>query len=220
MNGYVITIEGIDAAGHMAVLERLKSRFRGNFFFEEPWDGPKADEIRYLLKNSFCDGNEKRLTLKEVQKLFIVNCVAQWRRDIIPRLKRGEIGFSSRCFLSTLAYYKAGGGDWRWMFTENARKFGSLNFPRPELCIILTLPPEVAEQRLFESSRTLDAFKTQRDFQERLTAAYLTLADKEDAMGMRIIKVDATPSEEEVCNAVVAHIRSFMRARAKCLMTS
>lgn len=82
-------------------------------------------------------------------------------------------------------------------------------FPLPELLLYFTLAPEVAVGRM-ASRRELDIYENLA-FQRRVAEAYESVIDSFEGLGMRIARIDAARSPDEVEEAVWAELEAIAR---------
>ncbi len=140
--GILIAIEGIDGTGKSTQLKLLAGhlRDRGCEVVEtrEPTDGPYGRKIRELYVN------RDRYTLEEELDLFIQDRKQHVRDLVEPALATGRIVLTDRYFYSTAAYQGAAGMDPAEVFARNSFA------PKPDLVLLLTMPPEASLTRIRE----------------------------------------------------------------------
>lgn len=138
--GILIAIEGIDGTGKSTQLKLLGQylRSRGCSVIEtrEPTDGEYGQQIRKLYVN------RDKYTLEEELELFIQDRRQHVREVIAPALAAGKVVLTDRYYFSTAAYQGAAGIDPAEVFNRNSFA------PRPDLVILLTMPPEVSLVRI------------------------------------------------------------------------
>lgn len=140
--GILIAIEGIDGTGKSTQLRLLGDhlRSRGCSVVEtfEPTEGPYGRKIRQLFLNR--DG----CTLEEELDLFIEDRRQHVNEVIEPAIREGKIVLTDRYYFSTAAYQGAAGVDPEEVFHRN--DFA----PKPDLVVLLTMPPEIGISRIRE----------------------------------------------------------------------
>lgn len=108
---------------------------------------------------------------------------------VLDRVKAGELVICDRYLFSSLAYQGITCGP------ELPRQLNE-GFPLPELLLFFDIPPEVSMQRL-GSRQSLDIFE-KLSFQEQVRRAYQRIFTEYEDSGMKIIKIEAAQSREEV----------------------
>ncbi|MCL7489633.1 MAG: dTMP kinase [Desulfobulbaceae bacterium] len=140
--GILIAMEGIDGTGKSTQLRLLADylRSRGCLVVEtrEPTDGPYGRQIRKLYVN------RDKYTLEQELELFILDRQQHVNEVVEPALAQGKVVLTDRYYFSTAAYQGAAGMDPAEVFQRNSFA------PRPDLVILLTMPPEVGLMRIQE----------------------------------------------------------------------
>ena len=196
-----ITFEGIEGSGKSSLIAQLKKYFKSSkleaFFSKEPGGTDLGKEIRKILLNpkySFDPTSELLLLLADraehVQKI------------IRPNLQKNKLIFCDRYLDSTLAYQGSGRNLDKKIIKE---MFKVLDFPIPDLTILLDLPVQIGLSRARKRNK-LDRFeKEDLNFHENVRRSYLDLA-KNDSK--RIVIFDSSISEEELFKKAVNLIKS------------
>jgi len=197
--GLFITFEGTEGTGkstQIALLaERLWSAGHRVRTLREPGGTPIGEEIRHTLKHS----NANHAMTAEAELLLMNASRAQLVREVIrPALDAGEIVVCDRFYDSTTAYQGHGRQlDLRMVQTLIDVAVGPT---RPQLTLLLQVPPEVAAQRVASRQATLPFMRDRieeadRDFFERVAQGYQAIADAEP---QRIRTVRAAGRIEEI----------------------
>src|SRR5215469_13592957 len=146
MKGLFITFEGTEGSGKSTQIpilaERLRDLGRHVRTLREPGGTPIGEEIRHTLKHS--KANEAMTP--ETELLLMNASRAQLVREIIrPALAAGEIILSDRFYDSTTAYQ----GHGRQLDLKMVQGIIDIAVgdTRPNLTLLLTVTPEVSEQR-------------------------------------------------------------------------
>jgi len=197
-----IVLEGIDGTGTTTQLARLGQRLRGlgraASIGCEPTPGPVGRLIREALAGRF------QATPDTVARLFATDRGEHLYGlgGVAERLEAGELVVSDRYLFSSLAYQG---------LTCDPALPEALNeaFPLPELLLYFTLAPEVAVGRM-ASRRELDIYENLA-FQRRVAEAYESVIDSFEGLGMRIARIDAARSPDEVEEAVWAELEAIAR---------
>lgn len=196
-----ITFEGIEGSGKSSLIAQLKKYFKSSkleaFFSKEPGGTDLGKEIRKILLNpkySFDPTSELLLLLADraehVQKI------------IRPNLQKNKLFFCDRYIDSTLAYQGSGRNLDKKIIRE---MFKALDFPIPDLTILLDVPVQVGLSRARKRNK-LDRFeKEDLNFHENVRRSYLDLAKNDSA---RIVLFDSSISEEELFEKAVNLIES------------
>ncbi|MGX7707648.1 dTMP kinase [Methylobacterium sp. Gmos1] len=211
--GCFITFEGGEGAGKSTQIARLAAWLRADGTAEarevvttrEPGGSPRAERIRAAVLS----GVAKPHGPFAEALLFAAARLDHLATLIRPSLDRGAIVLCDRFSDSTRAYQGAAGGlDAGTLIALERVVVGAT---RPDLTLILDLPPEIglarARQRERASARGPDRFEAEAlEFHQRLRAAFLAIAEAEPA---RCAVIDAQGSPDRVAQA----IRSAVAAR-------
>ena len=192
MRGTFISFEGIDGCGKSTQVERLIAALSTNDVevvrLREPGGTPISEQIRTLLLDpaNGAMADECELLLYEASRAQLV------REVIEPAMARGAMVVCDRFFDSTFAYQHGGRGLSEGL-VRTANELGSCGVA-PDVTIVLDLDPQIALARA--TSGGADRLEAEGiAFQERIRAAYLTLAEREPR---RVKVVDATGAPDEV----------------------
>lgn len=186
--GRFITFEGIDGAGKSsqiaAVAEYLSARGHRIVQTREPGGTELGESLRGLVLH-------QPMSLDTEALLMFAGRQEHLHARIWPALAAGEWVISDRFTDATYAYQVGGRG------LDKAR-FAALEqwvHPgfQPDLTLLFDLPPEIAAQRLAGTGASPDRFeREQRDFFERVRAAYLQRAQQAPER-IQVIDASATP---------------------------
>jgi len=197
--GILIAIEGIDGTGKSTQLGLLGRylRARGCSVVEtrEPTNGPYGRKIRELYVD------RGKCTLEEELELFIEDRRQHVREVIEPALSRGQVVLTDRYYYSTAAYQGAAGMDPEEVFARN--RFA----PRPDLVIMLTMPPESSLVRIRESrGEELNDFE-QEDQLRRVAELFDSFQDP------CITRIAADASMDAVAREIQTSVEHLLRDR-------
>jgi len=199
MIGKFIALESIEAAGKgtasIYVGDHAKKRGLEMIFTREPGGTPFAEAIRALMLD-----NEGKIPALCQPFLSYASRIQHTEHLIRPALERGAHVFSERYYWSALAY-QTRTCDQTWAIHEMC----SEHLIKPDLTILLDLPPEVSFQRMHESrvakGIALDEFeKKPLSYFAEVREAYHNLSD--DSW----VVIDAQQPLEEVQRQVLALI--------------
>ena len=175
--GLFITLEGGEGAGKSTQLAYLRQRIEAAgiplHVTREPGGTPLAEQIRALL----LDHRDEEMAPDTELLLMFAARAQHLARLVRPALARGEWVLCDRFTDATYAYQGGGRGIGfaRIAVLEDWVQ-GEL---RPDLTLLLDLPVAVGMARAGRRGE-LDRFeREQRDFFERVRAAYLTRAEQE-----------------------------------------
>jgi len=226
-----ITFEGTEGGGKSTQIALLAGRLRslGRIVrvLREPGGTPIGEEIRQTLKHSV---NNAAMTA-EAELLLMNASRAQLVREVIrPALEAGETVLCDRFYDSTTAYQ--GYGRQLDLATVQQIIDFAVGDTRPDLTLLLHVPPEVSEaRRLSRQARLLDVPRqheahsplpfdeplrdrmeeADRAFFERVAQGFAALAAAEPH---RVRWVDATQSVEQVRAAVWNQVELICQSSA------
>lgn len=200
--GKYVVIEGTDGAGKSTQVELLatwlkEERGIDSFVAHEPAGTPMADEIRSILKN----GTIERDSMTDVL-LFTAARNEIWQRAR-KELSLGHWVLSARNYFSTEAYQGYGDGVSLDAIRTLTKDIVGEDYFSPDYAFILTLPDHeerlkrIANRGELENPDTFE--QKNHDFQERVNAAYLQIANDHE-----ITPINATNS----INTIQLEIRS------------
>jgi dTMP kinase len=170
-----IVLEGIDGSGTTTQAEELAHWLRGLdkrvLLTREPTTGPIGRFLREALSGRLtaADGGQVDLDWAAMALLFAADRLDHVRREIEPALQSGAVVISDRYDLSSLIYQSAtcpeGQGVTVWLKQLNQRA------RRPDLTIVLDIPPEMAEERRKQRAQGFEIYE-ESNLQRRLAGLY------------------------------------------------
>lgn len=186
--GRFITFEGIDGAGKSsqiaAVVALLQARACAVEQSREPGGTQLGERLRELLLH-------EPMHLETEAMLMFAARREHLAARILPALDAGRWVVCDRFSDATYAYQVGGRGLDRVKF-EALEAWVHPGF-QPDLTLIFDLPPAVAAARVVASGAAPDRFeREQRDFFERVRAAYLERAEQAPQR-VRVIDADRPP---------------------------
>lgn len=202
--GVFITVEGGEGAGKSTQIARLAERLRVGdrevITTREPGGSPRAEQIRTaLLAGAAKDHGPFAEAL-----LFSAARLDHLDTLIRPALARGAVVLCDRFADSTRAYQGAAGGiDPQEVAALERIVVGPT---RPDLTLILDLPPELglARARRRASSPGPDRFEAETlSFHQRLREAFRAIAAREPE---RCVLIDAAADPDAVASAIRAAV--------------
>lgn len=200
--GKFISFEGGEGAGKSTQAELLRQRLREQgievMVTREPGGSPRAEAIRNVLLS----GKAKGFGPMGEALLFYAARDSHLELTIRPALSRGRWVICDRFFDSTRAYQGAGAGV--PIAALDALERIVVGQTRPDLTVILDLPPDVGLARV--SSRTeaggpeADRFEQMNlNFHQNLRREFLAIAEAEP---WRCVVIDANRPAEAVAQDV------------------
>jgi len=198
-----IAIEGGEGSGKSTLMKAFSMEFSGHslVFVREPGSTELGEEIRTLLVG------RKMISAAEFF-LFLSAGIQLAEEIVIPALKAGRHIICDRYRASTYAYQIVGRNrrDLSKTFWEALELF-----PIPDLYIHLVVPPEIGLKRKKKSGEVLNRFDEDTlDFHRRVEAGYDEYFASIESSGSRVRRVDARMPEEEVYDAVIDDVTSFI----------
>ncbi len=198
-----ITFEGTEGCGKTTQIELLAERLRALGHrvrvLREPGGTPIGEEIRHTLKHS-----KANVTMTFETELLLMNASrAQLVRETIrPALSVGEIVLCDRFYDSTTAYQGYGRG-LDLALVKSVIDF-AVGDTRPNLTLLLHVPPEVSAERLASRQATLPFVRDRleegdRYFFERVAHGYEAIAAAEPN---RVRVVNGTGTVDVVCEKI------------------
>jgi dTMP kinase len=196
--GLFITFEGTEGCGKSTQVELL-ARQLGALghrvrVLREPGGTPIGEEIRHTLKHS----QQNHAMAAEAELLLMNASRAQLVREIIrPALAAGEIVVCDRFYDSTTAY-QGHGRELNLSLVKSVIDF-AVGDTRPDLTLLLQVPPHVSAERLRSRQSTLPFARDRIEeadekFFARVAEGYKTIAAETN----RVRVVDSSGAIENV----------------------
>lgn len=189
--GLLIALEGIDGTGkstlQTALAEALSAAGWTVCCSREPTAGVHGQRLREAAR-------VQRLAPEEEVELLLADRREHVEQLIAPALARGEAVILDRYYYSTAAYQGAAGLD-----PAELIKLNETIAPRPDLVVILDLPPEQALQRIAGRGEATDEFE-RIDNLRRARAIFLALK------GPQFLVLDARERTEASVAAVLQRL--------------
>jgi dTMP kinase len=191
--GLLIAFEGLDQSGKQTQAEMLRDRLTDlgrtvRLLSFPDYQTAIGAEIGRAL------GGEREYTPDVMPLLYVANRY-EWKGDIVRARDAGTILVCDRYLASSVAYGEAQGLDREWLL--DMQKY----LPRPDLTILLDIPPEVSARR-----KTADRDKYERDLSllGRVRDSYLRQAT--DGW----LRLDGTRDRDAVAADVQAAVLAMM----------
>ncbi len=211
--GRLISFEGLDGAGkstQMRLLEQwLTSHNISYIHTREPGGTPFGIEIRRILFNY----PEFTITPLAEAFLFQADRAQHFSTVILPALEEGIHVLTDRCFDSSIAYQGVARGVGADLVMQISMLATQNNVP--DLTLLLDLDPTQVHMRT-DAAQDASGLREQQSrfdteserFHQTLRHAFLDLAR---AYPERIKVVDASQTQEEIHEEIVALVRHLMK---------
>ncbi|MGB7767728.1 MAG: dTMP kinase [Verrucomicrobiia bacterium] len=211
MKSLFITFEGTEGCGKSTQIELLAQRLRALGYrahtLREPGGTPVGEEIRHTLKHS-----KANVAMTPEAELLLMNASrAQLVREIIrPALTVGEVVLCDRFYDSTTAYQGYGRG-LDLSLVKSVIDF-AVGDTRPNLTLLLHVPPEVSAERLLSRQSTLPFLRDRmeegdKNFFARVARGFEAIAAAEPD---RVRVVDGTGPIEVVCAKIWEFVQPIL----------
>lgn len=213
IEGQFIVIEGVDGAGTTTQTRMLVAALRKRGLpvraTREPSDGPVGVMLRQILAGRVVVPGMSGVrppSWTTMALLFGADRLDHLEAEIVPNLMDGVTVVSDRYDYSSIAYQSVTGDaavekgvvEWLKEINRHAR--------RPDLAIVLDIPPEVAARRRSERDIAQQLYDDE-ELQVQLAAFYADI--DQHFPGDRIVHVDATRAVEQVAADVEAAVREL-----------
>ncbi len=204
-----IVLDGLDGSGKSEMISKLhdylskkNKKFR-ILTTREPTDGKYGKKIREILKKETNPiKNSKLLT-----KLYIKDRNEHLKNIIEPFLaEKGNeynIVLCDRYYYSTLTFQHTQGVEINELIKLN------MGFRKPDLCLILDLPPELALKRISKAKRKKEKFED-LEFMKRLRKNFLELKNR---LNDNIKMIDASKQKSLVFRQIKKEIEEILSVR-------
>jgi len=197
--GRFIVLEGIDGAGTTTQTARLVERLRAESkshvkITREPSDGPIGSLVRQVLTGRIVIPGGRAPGWTTMALLFAADRMDHVESEIEPFLQQDGIVVSDRYDASSLAYQSVSSGrggekavDWIRQLNQHAL--------RPDLTIVLDLPPDVAATRREVRGEAAQLYE-QNEVQRALAVFYRDLP--KHMPNDRVVVIDGSGTIEDV----------------------
>lgn len=208
IEGLLIVLEGVDGAGTTTHSKRLGSALAARglpvHVTQEPSGGPVGAMLRQVLQGRIVMPGlgARPPSWATMALLFAADRMDHLEAEILPNLRDGVTVICDRYYHSSLAYQSTTGDrtdaslSWLREINRQAR--------RPDLTLVLNLPPEVAKAR--RQSRASAEIYEDDELQVELNGFYRDI--DRHFPGERIVHVDSNRELEVVSEALMAQVRA------------
>ena len=205
VTGKFIAVEGLDGSGLTTQAKRLADFLRekgGEVLYtkEHTLKAERASDVASEIE-AILNG-EREATAKELQDLFIEDREWHIENTIEPALNDGKDVVCDRYKFSTIAYGTASGVDKEYLVSEQE------DFLKPDLTILLEVPPRVCAKRIKERGDDITIFEEKSKLKE-IWEVYKELRDEYD---MEVVDGTSDVStKEESIKEVSRRVQSVVR---------
>lgn len=185
-----IVFEGIDGAGTSTQIKKIvESNPEKYVATAEPTTNETGKFLRRMLAGEF------KVDEKTSSYLFAADrCEHIYgEKGVINMLKQGKTVVSDRYFFSSLAYQSVSCG-------KELPRLVNSPFPLPEYLFYFDINPEISLARVTSRGEKTEIYE-QIDMQKKTAALYeevISEYEADQSSGMKVIRVDATKSIDEV----------------------
>ncbi|WP_332818657.1 dTMP kinase [Sphingopyxis sp.] len=205
MSGRFITLEGGEGVGKSTQIGALSASLEARgvevVATREPGGSAGAEAIRTLLM----EGSDDRWDARSEALLFAAARADHVARTIRPALTRGAWVLCDR-FVDSSRAYQGGGGGITDADILALHRFGSVGL-LPDRTFLLTVSPVEAARRLTERGGSDRMGSKPADYQARLAARFVEIAEAEPA---RWRVVDADAPADRVTAAILAELELWL----------
>lgn len=190
--GVLVALEGIDGAGKTTQAERLCTQLRQEGLevvrTKEPTEGPWGRKLRESAQSG-------RLSPEEELECFLRDRREHVETLISPALAAGKVVLVDRYYFSTVAYQGSRGLD-----PAELRRRNEEFAPRPDLLVLIEIPPELSLQRIRRRSGEENLFE--REDSLRAVDAIFRSMDFP-----YLLRLDGTASPEALTGRILDQLR-------------
>ena len=209
--GRFIVLEGIDGAGTttqtIALVDRLRRETKARVLgTREPSDGPIGSLVRQVLTGRVVIPAGRAPGWTTMALLFAADRMDHVESEIEPTMLEDGIVVSDRYDASSLAYQSVSSGRGGETAVEWIRELNR-HALRPDLTIVLDLPPDVAAARRGSRGEAAQLYE-QNEVQQALATFYRDLA--RHMPNDRIVVIDATGTIDDVHRRVYEAYRGAL----------
>lgn len=195
-----IVFEGIDGAGTSTQLKRLVQSDPERFFATaEPTKGETGKFLRRMLAGEFSADEKTNAYLFAADRCEHI----YGKGGVKEMIESGKTVVSDRYFFSSLAYQSISCG-------KELPKLLNSPFPLPEYLFYFVINPEISLARVTARDGQREIYE-KIDLQKKIAAMYEEIISEYEktaqADGMKIIRIDATKSIDEISQIILNSIK-------------
>jgi dTMP kinase len=197
MAGLFVTFEGPEGAGKSTQVRLLEEALAAHrpLAVREPGGTPLGEAVRELVLHR----HEMQIGAQAESYLFMAARAELLAERIVPALEAGRPVLADRYHDATRVYQGLVGG---------AAVSWPLSFPRPDLTVLLLVPPELGIRRQVEAGRALDRLEARPiEFHRQVVRGYCRLAEEEPD---RFLELDGTRPRQDLHDEVLGLVLARM----------
>lgn len=201
LNNFIV-FEGIDGSGTSTQINILAERLPEKIYKTAE---PTSNEIGKFLRKML--GGEMKMDEKTNAFLFAADrCQHLYGEGgIIDQINNGKIVISDRYFFSSMAYQSASCG-------EELPALLNSTFPLPQLLFYFVINPEISLARVDARNEKKEIYE-KIDIQKKIAALYekvISQYEADKSSGMKVVRIDASKSIEEIAAVINKEIDSII----------
>jgi dTMP kinase len=203
VEGLFIVFEGGEGAGKSTQVRRLAETIQALGHDVVVTFEPGATAVGARMREVLLDRNTVGLSPMAEAMLYAADRAQHVATVVRPGLERGAVVISDRYVDSSIAYQSGGRG----LPENDIRRLSTIATGglRPDLTVLLDLPPEVGLQRLAGPGDRMEA--EAMDFHQRVRRSFLALAAQSRD---RYLVVDATTGADRIHEVVTARVLQML----------
>lgn len=195
--GKFIAFEGLDGSGSSTQVKLLADYLFKKGLKAHTTKEPTNNIIGGLIRGQLTHNwNTSQICF---QLLFSADRAHHLETEIEPSLEKGNTVITDRYMYSTLAFGAVEGPAIEWLEQINSK------FRKPDLTIILRVPPKACMERIKASRHEVELFESEEKL-AKVWENYEELAKKEK----NIVIINGNRSIEEVHEDVIKHVEEIL----------
>lgn len=189
-----IVFEGIDGAGTSTQIKKICEKDSQRFFqTAEPTSLETGKFLRRMLSGEFFVDEKTNSFLFAADRAEHI----YGKNGIIEQLSNGKTVISDRYLFSSLAYQSISCG-------EELPKLLNSTFPLPEILFFFEIDPEISLKRVNSRNEKKEIYE-KLETQKKIAIEYekiISEYENDASCEMKIIRIDATKSIEEISDTI------------------
>ena len=195
-----IVFEGIDGAGTSTQIKLLAEKDSKRFVTTaEPTSGETGKFLRRMLAGEFSVDEKTNAFLFAADRCEHI----YGKGGVVEQIEGGKIVLSDRYFFSSLAYQSVSCG-------KEIPELVNSAFPLPEILFYFQINPEISLERVNARGEKKEIYET-IEKQKKIAAQYDAVISEyekpEKNGGMKIVRIDASKSIEEISEEIYKYFR-------------
>ena len=195
-----VVFEGIDGAGTSTQIKLLSEKDKERFVCTaEPTSKETGRFLRRMLSGEFSVDEKTNAFLFAADRCEHI----YGKGGVIEEINKGKIVLSDRYFFSSLAYQSVSCG-------KEIPEFVNSAFPLPEILFYFQINPEISLGRVNARGEKKEIYE-KIEIQKKIAAQYDAVINEyekaEKNGGMKIVRIDASKSIEEISEEIYKYFR-------------